>query len=41
MQAKQSEVEGQLRLEESKLNELQVHLDELEKGLQKSNPQPE
>jgi len=40
-QARQSEVEDQLRVEESKLNELQVRLDELEKGLQKSNRQPD
>jgi hypothetical protein len=35
-QAKQIEVEEQLRVEEAKLNDLQTRLDELDKALQKS-----
>lgn len=39
-QAKQIEVEEQLRLEQAKLNDLQARLDELDNVLQKSSPRP-
>jgi hypothetical protein len=39
-QTKETECEDQLRIEQAKLSELQALLEELERALEKSRPQP-